>query len=69
MKRTYVDVAKLVDVLSGALPKTTKVGFAYNDEGKPFAGFLATDKESSEAREFGTAGMHYGINWRPSRRS
>ncbi len=68
MLRTYIDTGKLVDVLSGALPKSTKVGFAYDAEGKSHAGFVATDREAGEPREFGTDGMHAGINWRPSQR-
>lgn len=67
MYRTYIDVAKLVDVLSGALPKTTKVGFAYDANGRPHAGFVATNRETDKVREFGKAGMHYGINWRSAR--
>ncbi len=64
MLRTYIDTGKLVDVLSGALPKNTKVGFAYDKDGKSHAGFVATDRESGLDREFGKDGMHTGINWR-----
>jgi len=67
LSRTYIDTARLVDVIVGALPKNTKVGFAYDEQNTPYVGFVVTDRETQNCREFGKDGMFTGINWRKAK--
>ena len=68
MKRTNIDVAALVDVLSGALPKTRPVGYAKNAHGQFLVAFVATDGVTGDFITAGVTGERYTLNWRISRR-